>query len=241
MASDQPQSKRRRLDAAAALSKPFKSPLRTRVGSSHPPTSTPDTTTTPKEEPYAASSPTTSNADTNVLASSSRTPAIHAHNFTNPPKLAAPQRSPLSDPELLDLQKQQRTLQSRLPTLRAELDTVRQALRIESSSKDAELEGLIIKWRLVSQEAADEVFAGAQERVARMGGMAAWKERSKQDAMRWHSEDEAQEHVDEERAEDGTHGPGQVLRDEKDSSIQQGEETQDEVRACLVLLIQDVG
>lgn len=232
MARDQPQSKRRRLDAAAALSKPFKSPLRTRVGPSHPPTSTPDTTTSPKEEPYAASSPTISNADSNILASSPRIPAIDAHDFTNPPKLAAPKRSPLSDPEILDLQKQQRSLQSRLPTLRAELDTVRQALRIESSSQDAELEGLIIKWRLVSQEAADEVFAGAQERVARMGGMAAWRDRSKQDATRWQFEDEGQEHGDEESAEDGTRGPSQVLRDENDSSIQQGEETQDEVRAC---------
>jgi hypothetical protein len=58
---------------------------------------------------------------------------------------------------------------------------------------------LIVKWRLASQDAADEAFTGAQERVARMGGMAAWKEHSKRDATRWEFDEERteREHVDE--------------------------------------------
>ena len=68
----------------------------------------------------------------------------------------------------------------RLNTLRSELDTLNQAVRIESSSKDTELESLITKWRLVSQEAADEVFVDAKERVGRMGGLSAWREKDKE-------------------------------------------------------------
>lgn len=82
-----------------------------------------------------------------------------------------------ADPIISDLQKQQRQLQARLATLRSELDTAQQALRIESSTKDGELARLIVKWRSVSQEAAEEVFQGATERIQRMGGMKAWKER----------------------------------------------------------------
>lgn len=83
-----------------------------------------------------------------------------------------------TDPILSDLQKQQRHLQARLATLKSELDTAQQAVRIESSTKDDELARLIAKWRVVSQEAAEEVFQAAAERIQRMGGMKAWKERT---------------------------------------------------------------
>lgn len=96
-----------------------------------------------------------------------------------------------SDPELSALQKQHSALQSRLFALRSELDTAQQALRIESSNKDKELEALIAKWRAVSQEAADELFASARERVLRMGGVAAWREREnrRREMERWYDAD----------------------------------------------------
>lgn len=93
------------------------------------------------------------------------------------------------DPETAALQKQQRALQSRLSALRSELDTARQALRVESSDKDTELEALIAKWKSVSQNAAEEVFAGAQERVSRMGGMKAWREQMRSQSARWEEEE----------------------------------------------------
>jgi hypothetical protein len=99
--------------------------------------------------------------------------------------LSTPATSPLTDPKVLELQKKQRTLQTRVGSLRSELDTARQALRIESSSKGAELEALIFKWRFISQEAADEVFLGARDRVARMGGLGVWRERSKRNIAPW--------------------------------------------------------
>jgi hypothetical protein len=96
-----------------------------------------------------------------------------------------------SDPQLYSLQKQHSALQSRLSALRSELDTVQQALRIETSNKDKELGALIAKWRAVSQEAADELFASAREKVMRMGGLAAWRGREKQrrEMGRWYDAD----------------------------------------------------
>jgi SEL1 protein len=99
-------------------------------------------------------------------------------------------RKPVStDPEIQGLQKEQRTLQSRLATLRSELDTVQQALRIESSSRDEELEALIAKWKKVSQDAAEEVFTGAQERISRMGGVQGWREKMRSTDNRWEQEE----------------------------------------------------
>lgn len=42
---------------------------------------------------------------------------------------------------------------------------------------------LIGKWRGVAQDAAEEVFGGARERVARMGGMKGYKERIRDRAV----------------------------------------------------------
>jgi hypothetical protein len=93
-------------------------------------------------------------------------------------------------------------LRGRLALLRSELDAANQALRIESSTQDSELAALIIKWRRVSQKAADEVFEGAHERVKRMGGMAAWREQSKRDTSRWDFENENHEREHEDEDED---------------------------------------
>ena len=45
---------------------------------------------------------------------------------------------------------------------------------------DIRLESLIAKWRSATRRAAEEVYEGAQERVNRMGGVAAWKERERE-------------------------------------------------------------
>lgn len=225
MASEQSQSKRRRLNPSSTLSKPFKSPLRTRDAPSHPPSSTPDVVTTPKGEPESTSSRPTSNADTDPFVSPGA--AAHPQKFVNAPRLPMPKRSVIADLELLELQKQERSLQSRCATLRNELDNARQALRIETSSKHAELEGLLVKWRLVSQEAADEVFAGAQERVGKMGGMAAWRDGSKHDAARWAFGDDDQVPFDEDEPQQTQ--SNEVVQHGHENSVTQNNEAQDEV------------
>ncbi|KAJ5819320.1 hypothetical protein N7474_004911 [Penicillium riverlandense] len=182
--------KRRRLDAASTLSKPFKSPLRRRTtaSSENVPSTTEPTTpeaTKHKNESLLNPAPTPGNSSpilkSSLPASGSpirkRKPAIMT--------LSTPTTSPLTDPKVLELQKKQRTLRTRIGSLRSEIDTARQALRIESSSKGADLEALIFKWRFISQEAADEVFLGARDRVARMGGLGVWQERSKRDNAPW--------------------------------------------------------
>ncbi|KAJ5676784.1 uncharacterized protein N7477_002417 [Penicillium maclennaniae] len=174
---DQPACKRRRgFGAAATLSKPFKSPLRTR-GVPIVPLSLSDMTRDPKFEPEPAHHSTSFTADPEPLTT--------ARDLSIQDRLVVTTRSVYLDSELLGLQKKYRTLFAQRTTQEKALETARQALRIESSGTDIDLEMSIDKWRLVSQEAAEEVFTGARERVARMGGVKAWRQRCKQDAPRW--------------------------------------------------------
>ncbi|KAE8151027.1 hypothetical protein BDV25DRAFT_139277 [Aspergillus avenaceus] len=186
--------KRRRVEnAASALSKPFRSPLRR-------PTQSKQNSQPTNEDNGSSSKPDLDSGASNTIdavATQSGPLPIDPTSSTSPSglqtrkrkfranPLTAPKKPIFSDPAIMDLQKQERMLQSRLATLRSELDTAQQALRLETSTKDTELELLIAKWRSVSQKAAEEVFAGAQERVARMGGMKAWRERTKSDSGRW--------------------------------------------------------
>ena len=219
-------TKRRRVDTAVTLSKPFKSPLRRPVNTDIQP-STPIS-----QETQIPAAPNIQNGPSPAPDSSLSTTSVPTtRKPILKPKLSTPKPFQPSDSEILALQKQQRSIQSRIATLRSELDNANQALRLESTNKDTELEALIVKWRLISQDAADEAFTSAQERVTRMGGMAVWKEHSKRDATRWEFGDEMneREHVDEEIDEREI----EDLPDEKNAS---GDgEDQDEVGFCLAL------
>ncbi|KAL5042813.1 hypothetical protein BDW71DRAFT_200255 [Aspergillus fruticulosus] len=195
MASYTPNSKRRRLDqVTTALSKPFKSPLR------RPTPAAKDEVCSPKIEGTATSFSSTeaTTSDKQGTDATLHTPRSTTALPTPPPtrkrtlpgQRHTPARRPvLSDPEIANLQRQQRELQSHLSSLRCNLDTVQQALRIESSNRDEELEALIVKWKKVSQDAAEEVFTGAQERISRMGGVKAWRERMNDNDSRWEQEE----------------------------------------------------
>lgn len=199
MASLNLNGKRRRVEhAASGLSKPFKSPLRR-------PPQTPDKETTAMKRETDGSlmllSSKPSHLQTpiaqeqsplpppSLTRATSHPPSVNRKRSAPTSRLTTPRKQTLSDPVILDLQKQQRTLQSRIASVRSELDTAQQALRIESSNKEAILEALIAKWRSISQSAAEEVFTGAQERVSRMGGMKGWKERMRNDATQWEREE----------------------------------------------------
>ncbi|GFF69758.1 swi5-dependent recombination DNA repair protein 1 [Aspergillus udagawae] len=199
--------KRRRIEAAASsLAKPFKSPLRKPVegtvdNEKASNNSSVNTEAEGQERQYVdgknaqehlTPSSSISSKPTSLTSSSPASPFPSLQNRKRKPttnQMTLLKKSLLVDPVISELQKEQRALQSRLSALRSELDTVQQALRIESSTKDAELETLILKWKTVSQEAAEEVFEGAQERVARMGGMKAWRERMQSDSARWEQEE----------------------------------------------------
>ncbi|KAJ5936566.1 hypothetical protein N7466_003016 [Penicillium verhagenii] len=198
MTDDHNPRKRRRLDATATLSKPFKSPLR------RPPTEssnlTPLTSHPATQHETQPASPDNSSQLLDQATPTPRLSSVARRKNIPGSGLTTPIRSP-ADPALLDLQRQQLSLQSRIITLKADHDTIRQALRIEASDKDTELEALIIKWRRAGQDAAEEVFANSQERVVRMGGMAAWMERSKRDAVRWDEDDSQVQHEPDQRSE----------------------------------------
>lgn len=199
--------KRRRVEGAAStLSKPFKSPLRKpvrgTVGKEKAFNNSSIKTEAAGQEPQDADGkdaqehliPRTSISSklTSLTSSSPASPVPSLQNRKRKPgtnQITPSKKNILADPVISALQKEERALQSRLSALRSELDTVQQALRIESSSKDAELEALILKWKTVSQEAAEEVFEGARERVSRMGGMKAWRERMQSDSARREQEE----------------------------------------------------
>ncbi|KKZ67207.1 hypothetical protein EMCG_07105 [[Emmonsia] crescens] len=199
-------AKRRRIDhATSTLSKPFKSPLRKQVQNTSAEIDDEKADTMPKSEARV------NNASGNAVMSAS---SIQTSGSINPPRtpIAAIKRptiipptpppttvntlsslsSPIAPSELVALQKQHSALTTRLANLRMELDTVTQALKVEQSGQDVELEVLVAKWKAASREAAEELFVGAEERVKRMGGVKGWREnakRAQESRARWDDED----------------------------------------------------
>lgn len=55
-----------------------------------------------------------------------------------------------------------------------------QALKLETSSTDKELEALTATWKMAGRAAAEEVFGLVAKRVEGMGGVRAWREKEKQ-------------------------------------------------------------
>ncbi|KIX07713.1 uncharacterized protein Z518_02367 [Rhinocladiella mackenziei CBS 650.93] len=86
-------------------------------------------------------------------------------------------------PEYKNLQKKYSALSHRLTQLRQSLNTSQQALQIEASGQDAELQTLITKWRTIAREAAEELYADAKERINRMGGLIAWRRQAAEEAL----------------------------------------------------------
>lgn len=75
--------------------------------------------------------------------------------------------------------KQQSALEYTLRSKKGSLETVLQALKIETAGpedSDEKLEELIEKWRSASRGAADVLFEFASERVNNMGSSGGWKE-----------------------------------------------------------------
>lgn len=153
------EAKRRRLGVAAnTLSKPFRSPLL----SARKPTGSPT--------PISSGSPP---SPTEITPCKPRRPLSAARN-----RPIAFARKP-ADPELAALYKQQSALESTLRSKKASLETVLQALKIETAGpedSDEKLEELIGKWRGAARGAADVLFEFASERVNNMGSSGGWKE-----------------------------------------------------------------
>ena len=91
--------------------------------------------------------------------------------------------------------------------LRSEIQILSQAQALASSTKDEDLQVLIDKWRAASRAAAEELFGTTRDRVNRMGGVGAWKEREREASertMKWDLEErQAEREKMEEAKENG--------------------------------------
>lgn len=178
-----PLAKRRKLDSAAALSKPFKSPMR------RPPQDTDKVSTAQSE----ATSFAVVEANTNPLIKKSASqvplPALgpeaqtqHSLTSTASPTVldgSKPAVHQASLTEVRSLQRENAALLNQLASVRSTLDTNTQALKISRSTRDLELQRLVGLWRTASRSAAEELFATAKDRVNGMGGLGAWKEKER--------------------------------------------------------------
>ena len=182
-------SKRRRLgNASHTLSQPFRSPFKTPLK---------DKTNTETHVSTTTSSPPKDDAQPKAPLSPPSTP--QSKPTITPLPLPQARNSPSS--ELLNLQKQHTRLLNQLSAARSHLETSNQALKIESSNRDLELEALIFKWRTASRAAAEGVFGGARDKVNKMGGVGAMRDRerqSKEKAWGWDDEPKRDEQADDE-------------------------------------------
>lgn len=177
----------RRVDAAAALSRPFKSPLRRTQPDNSSQDSSPktgdlaDAAEPVPTKPTAGSGETTEATDhVPVVSTETRQVSVRCGPATCSSPAESPPSPPLAmDPEMKDLQRQVRQLESRGASLRFEQHAVCQAHSIQTKNLSRQLKELARKWRRASQKAADEVFENACQRIHQQGGFRAFKQRTK--------------------------------------------------------------
>ena len=180
-----PRAKRRRLDIAnSALNRPFRSPLKNQSRSCEEAvihTSPPARETGSSENTTTQLSATSSTADNGSGIYTPR-PAQRNKGRISPVKKFSPSKLPES-PEYYALHTHYTSLLAPLSSLKSQLDTATHALRIEAKAQDQELKDLISKWKLASREAATLVFEAAREKVEKMGGIRAWRERERESRL----------------------------------------------------------
>jgi Swi5-dependent recombination DNA repair protein 1 len=168
-----PPSKKRRIDTQNILLKPFKSPLQSRL-----PNKSQEVTQEIKDECPKGSAPTLE--PVHLLSSPSKNLASPVSSTGYTPRSIVKSNLPQMNNELSALQRQYTSTADQLKTLKTELDQVKQARKIEESSRDSELINLTKLWKSASQQAAEEVYAIVRDRVNAMGGLKVWKEREKE-------------------------------------------------------------
>lgn len=182
--------KRRRVDdATRRLTKPFVSPMRTSKSTSAalPQTTTsraftykPSTLAHTVQLAYPKAKPTAASPKPAVRKVVTATPV------RRPATSLLSSRKKFANPEEVALQKDISSIEAQIRKTKNELDTLKQAQHIRSTSTDADLEQLADKWRLASQAIAEDLFGTVKERVCRMGGVAAWREMEKKKYDRMH-------------------------------------------------------
>ncbi|KAF1851612.1 uncharacterized protein K460DRAFT_272311 [Cucurbitaria berberidis CBS 394.84] len=196
-----PQAKRRRLNQAAkTLHKPFKSPFRTplnpNIGSDPPSSDPPEEHASALRVAHVANPFATSHGKQHVAtpalpeqaSAAAATPCKPrvSNELVSRPTFSTPSRivpkKPSSKPSHM----------REIVQLRNEIQMLTQAQSLATSTKDDDLVILIDRWRTASRAAAEELFASTRDRVNRMGGVGALKEREKESKERqkqWEQEE----------------------------------------------------
>ncbi|KAI9752229.1 MAG: hypothetical protein M4579_005705 [Chaenotheca gracillima] len=119
-------------------------------------------------------------------ASPSQTPTVQSSK-TPTRNLPFKARSSIStkaklphDPEFAALLTEERKVLQEITTVKAEIDTLQQAERINAKGLDAELEVLIRKWKGGARQAAEQLLEQALQKVTNAGGPRAWREAQRQ-------------------------------------------------------------
>ena len=107
--------------------------------------------------------------------------------------------------------------------LRSDIQILTQAQSLATSTKDDDLVILIDRWRTASRAAAEELFASTRDRVNRMGGVGAWKEREKKSKERQKKWDQEEMQAERERMEEAKEN-GQVSEEAYDRYAEMDEE-----------------
>ncbi|KAK7540851.1 uncharacterized protein J3D65DRAFT_616709 [Phyllosticta citribraziliensis] len=226
-----PLAKRRRLDdSQSVLRKPFRSPFKTPVR----PNSKPDGDSASQSSTAQASASQGDTANTSPMPSpappdstkpsistgrtvtSKSTPSTLTRSVTSPisaRKLAS--GDPLAQ-ELRAEEQKQRKIARQIANVKSEVDTFEQALAISTSTKDQELEELIQKWREASRAAAEEVFGTVRDRVNKMGGVGAWREREQRQQEWKQGFDAAEQEPDLDDTDDDEDDDDELTPEEKE-------------------------
>ena len=173
-------AKRRKLnESSGALTKPFVSPLRKDNAKGR----TLEASNNAGNLPYQPSTFAHTVKAVSPVIPRFTTPK---NSVTTPAKSVPVRKQPTfndskrtTDPAELAALKALTSLELQIRSIRNEIDTLKQAQQIRSTTTDADLEDLAQKWKSASQCAAEELFGTVKERVCRMGGVAAWRESEK--------------------------------------------------------------
>ncbi|RMZ67425.1 FAD dependent oxidoreductase [Pyrenophora seminiperda CCB06] len=215
-----PQAKRRRLnEATKTLQKPFKSPFRTPLKpgiGDDPPSSDPheihaSVQKTPKTALVTTRNIASSGNGQHQSASAAVSGQVPGTPVASKPRISKPL---VSRPNISTLSRvaskktpSKPSLTREMMQLRNEIQMLTQAQTLATSTKDDDLVVLVDKWRTASRAAAEELFGSTRDRVNRMGGVGAWKERekeSKERQLKWDQEEmEAEREKMEEAKENG--------------------------------------
>ncbi|KAK5131808.1 hypothetical protein LTR08_000563 [Meristemomyces frigidus] len=121
-----------------------------------------------------------------------------------------------TDPAELAAQRALTAIEMQIKAIRNEIEALEQAASIADSTTDSDLGALTDKWRMASQQAAEELFGSVKERVCRMGGVAAWRESEKKKFERSHGMGEfAPEPEEEDNADCEFDSQGEELPEEE--------------------------